>query len=143
MMMSAPMYRAPPKSSVSRSPRYIAKKIAAAEPRTLEAALSDQAQRTEGLWKTSNRANPCGKGMPMQKPAGAINSTVSSIFTGSGRPTSAVVICDAEKASMATRTLTRPRARMSLLSSSPMYLPLKKLPQPLATSMLKMMTVSA
>ena len=125
MTYSAPKYNTPPSSSVSRSPRYIAKKIAAAEPNTLDAAFNDQAQRTLGLWKASSRARPCGNGMPMQKPAGAINKTVSSIFTGSGSPTKAVVIGAAENANIATNTATRPNARINLPSSEPMYFPLK------------------
>src|SRR5712692_3737659 len=46
---SAARYIIPPMSMVSRSPRYIARKMALTDPSTLAAAFSDQAQRNEGL----------------------------------------------------------------------------------------------
>ena len=77
-----------------------------AEPSTLDAAFRDHAHRTDGLWNCSSRPRPVGKGIPITKPAGKIISTVMSIFTGNGKPASAVVIGPAVKASTATMAAT-------------------------------------
>ena len=65
----------------------MAKKMAAAEPRTLAAALMDQAQRTFAGMMCSSLLKPEGKGMPMANPGGAMSSTEMSTLSANGSPT--------------------------------------------------------
>ncbi len=62
--------------------------IAPAEPSTLEAAFSDQAQRTEAH-DVFNRRKPLGNGMPIARAAGATDSVVRSTFAAKGQPAAA------------------------------------------------------
>jgi len=67
----------------------MAQTSAPTEPMTLEAALSDQAQRTDGACHSSKRRKPAGNGMPIRKPTGAMSATVITIFHPMGSQTSA------------------------------------------------------
>src|SRR5882762_8879170 len=96
--------------------------IAPADPITLAAAFSDQAQRTEACWRRSSRIRPVGKGMPMQNPAGAMSMTVIAIFIDSGQPTPPARSGDTTAAIVATRTITAAIAIDSFVSDSPISL---------------------
>src|ERR1035437_2212888 len=65
----------------------MAQTSAPTEPKTLEAAFSDHAQRPLGACHSSRRLRPVGNGMPMTKPSGAINATVNSILRDHGGAT--------------------------------------------------------
>src|SRR5438067_5516585 len=90
--------------------------MAAAEPRTLAAALSDQAQRTDRAWICSSLRRPIGNGMPIKKAAGAIASVVIRSFAGSGQVAAALTSGVAAKASAAIRTEMTPSTCMSRAS---------------------------
>src|SRR5690242_12335121 len=79
---------------------------AVTDPKTLAAAFSDQAQRTDALCQASRRARPVGKGMPIRNPAGKMSATVIAIFTASGRTMATVNSQETLTARSATTTAT-------------------------------------
>src|ERR1035441_10963118 len=111
----------------------MAQTSAPTEPNTLEAALSDHAQRTLGACHSSRRFRPVGNGMPMTKPSGAINATVRAILRDQGSQTSEESSEDTTMASSAVSRAIRPRALIRRPSSRPSRRVLAKLPMPLDT----------
>src|SRR5689334_14900489 len=98
----------------------MAKKIAAADPKTLAAAFRAQAHRTARGYSAPRRARPIGNGMPIRKPAGATSPTVTVILRASGQPTPDSLIGDARKASVETAAAT---AISSALNRTSLALP--------------------
>src|ERR1035437_323565 len=86
----------------------MAQTSAPTEPKTLEAAFSDHAQRTLGACHSSRRFRPVGNGMPMTKPSGAINATVNATLRAHGSQTSEESSEDTTMASSAVSNATRP-----------------------------------
>src|ERR1700722_7304497 len=121
----------------------MAQTIAPAEPITLDAAFSDQAQRTDEGCRSSNRVRPIGNGMPIAKPAGAISSTVTEIFTHNGQPTPPASTGATTAAIIATSATTAQRAIDNFPWDRPIKRRLQKLPIPLDSSIEKITTVSA
>ena len=117
--------------------------MAAAEPRTLDAAFTDHAQRTVFGRVFSSRLSPVGNGIPMAKPTGLISATVISALTGSGSATPLSEIGATTAARVSTAATISTMARLKRPKSPRIRLLLAKLPQPLDSSMEKMMTVSA
>src|ERR1035441_11017438 len=93
------------------------------EPRTLEAALSDHAQRTLGACHSSRRFRPVGNGMPITKPSGAIKATVSTTLRPHGSQTSEE---SSEDTTMASRDRKSTRLNSSHLGISYAVFCLKK-----------------
>src|SRR5450631_3303198 len=85
---------------------WMARKIAAADPSTLDAAFKAQAQRTAWGNRISSHVRPVGKGMPIRKAAGAIRHTVTKIFAGKGQPTPNSLIGAATNARAETAAAT-------------------------------------
>jgi len=81
--------------------------------------------------------------VPIRNAAGAISRTVISIFTPRGSPTNAAVSGAATNASSAIRSATAGRIQRRRSICSAIRRRLKNDPKPLATSMEKMITVSA
>src|SRR5690242_4667138 len=84
----------------------MAKKIAAADPSTLAAAFSAQAQRTARGYSAPRRDKPIGNGIPIRNPAGATRATVTAIFRASGQPTPDSLIGAARNARAETAAAT-------------------------------------
>src|SRR5258708_3034555 len=90
---------------------------APAEPSTLAAAFSDQAQRTDGEWIAFSRRSPLGKGTPIRNAAGAMASAVTAIFKPMGQVAAAVTRGEAPNASAATRMAIAASVRINRPSS--------------------------
>src|ERR1700684_3112018 len=84
----------------------MARQIGAAEPKTLAAAFSAQAERTACGKLFCSRVRPVGNGIPMRNPAGAIMHTVTRIFNGNGHPTPNSLTCAARYGGAETVTPT-------------------------------------
>ncbi len=86
----------------------MARNMAAAEPRTLEAALMDQAQRIADGMAFSRSVRPVGKGMPMAKPTGLMRATEMRTFNakGSATPPSATGVTTAASVNTAATIST-------------------------------------
>src|SRR5579872_2891821 len=91
--------------------------MALAEPSTLAAALSDQAQRTDGAWRFSSLRKPLGNGMPISNAAGATDSVVRSTLAANGQPAAAVTSGADTKARIATNTATADKTSIKRVSS--------------------------
>src|ERR1700724_2950998 len=98
----------------------MAETSAPTDPRTLEAALIDQAQRTDGLCQLSSRSSPVGKAIPIANPAGAISRTVINTFSHKGRPTAPDNVNETTTARVATSTAINPSAFIQRTRSPPM-----------------------
>src|SRR5579875_2028146 len=121
----------------------MAKNIAAADPITLEAALTAQAQRTVLGAILSRIDSAVGKGIPMANAAGAISATEIKTFTANGNPTPLSEIGVTVRASSVMVQAINTRQFANLLKSPLMKRRLTKLPAPLASSMEKTITVRA
>jgi hypothetical protein len=107
----------------------MAMNIAPADPRTLAAAFTDHAHRTEGACICSRRQRPLGNGMPMRNAAGATIAAVRITLAANGHPAAALTRGEAPNANAATP----PRTRRSLRSLPATRRRLSVLPRPLAT----------
>ena len=97
----------------------MARKIAAADPKTLDAAFKAQAQRTACGNRVSSHVKPVGKGMPIRNAAGAIRHTVTRIFASSGQPTPNSLMGDAANAITETAAATPIRVMIRRLRCAP------------------------
>ncbi len=117
--------------------------MAAAEPSTLEAAFTAQAHRTDAGITLSSSVNPVGNGMPMAKPSGLMSATVISTFkaNGSHTPPSQIGVTISASSTFSAATIISTVRSLAGLPCTRRLL--AKLPQPLESSMEKMMTVRA
>src|ERR1035437_3433726 len=113
------------------------------DPKTLEGAFSDHAQRKLGAGHPSRGFKPGGDGVAKTKPSGAINATVNATFRAHGSQTSEESSEDTTTASSAVSSAIKPRALIRRPSSRPSRRRRVKLPMPLDTSIEKITTVSA